>query len=246
VKTYLRFLLSLLGLSVGIFLLSFGIRIKKVSCFIGEKPKDKSVVCRQLKFLEGTSLLFRDLYTDQKVLESTIITETKEVFEIKEIVLSLNGEIIFYFEQSPPLYRVELEGKKLLFTYSGEGRQDDERVIVPELIDENGVFADDFEYNHNFLVVFLQTLDKESLFIQEIYFISNTKIRMLVQDFPDFIINSGQDPREQALRFKRIFRELKPNEIDVLLKEIDLRFELPVLKTTESSDSAEFLIDSHQ
>ena len=134
----------------------------------------------------------------------------------------------------------------MLFTYSGEGRQDDERVIVPELIDENGVFADDFEYNHNFLVVFLQTLDKESLFIQEIYFISNTKIRMLVQDFPDFIINSGQDPREQALRFKRIFRELKPNEIDVLLKEIDLRFELPVLKTTESSDSAEFLIDSHQ
>jgi hypothetical protein len=37
---------------------------------------------------------------------------------------------------------------------------------------------------------------------------------------------------------------LKPNEIDLNLQEIDLRFNLPVLRTYQSSESAQVLIDS--
>ncbi|MCC6711488.1 MAG: hypothetical protein IT416_04030, partial [Candidatus Pacebacteria bacterium] len=59
-------------------------------------------------------------------------------------------------------------------------------------------------------------------------------------------IDPAQDPIIQAKKFQIIYHQLSPKEIDILIQEIDLRFELPVLKTYESSNSAELLIDSQE
>jgi hypothetical protein len=49
-----------------------------------------------------------------------------------------------------------------------------------------------------------------------------------------------------ARRLRLILEKLEPNQIDVALQEIDLRFELPALRTYQSSDSTQVLIDIEQ
>lgn len=245
-KTSRRFLFSLIGLLVGIFILSYYSKVSKVECWVDGVEQNDSLVCKQLQSLVGGKLLFRDLFSDEEVLSATIINETKEVFSLEKTKSSLSGKIIFYLKQTPPLYRVLINGEKKLFTVSGEDRSDDERVVVPTLVDEQGLFISSFEENHKFLSKFLEVLEEDIEHIKEIYFLSNSKIRLLVDGFPDFILDPNQNPEIQANKFKRIYHDLKPSEVDILLKEIDLRFELPVLRTYESSDSAELLIDSQE
>jgi hypothetical protein len=246
VKTSLRFLFSILGLIVGISVLGFFIRIKKVECWLGVDQRNDSRVCQQLQSLKGGRLLFRDFYQDKDVLAATVITETKEVFSLKNIDKSLNGTVIFYLEETPPLYRLLVGAEKRIFTESGENRADDVETVLPEVIDEQQLFLNNFDYYHQFLSEFLTTLDKDKAALKKIYFLSGNKLRFETAGFPPFLVDPDQSAVDQAKRLKIIFNQLEPKEVDVLIQEIDLRFELPVLRTYESSDSAELLIDSQE
>lgn len=246
-KTSWRFLLSMLGLGVLIGVFGLYFKIKQVSCFIGQNQQDHALVCQQLQSLIGSRLLFRDFYHDKQVLASTVITDTKEVFSINKIITSLDGSVDFYLDQTPPLYRIILDGSPRIFTNSGENRTDDPNISLPTLIDDQGIFMNDFNNNHQFLVDFFGVLQaEEKQKIKEISFLSVNEVRLVVDNYPNFIIHPDYSPVDQAKKFQIIYHQLNPKEIDLAIKEIDLRFELPVLKTYEGSSSAELLIDSQE
>jgi len=106
------------------------------------------------------------------------------------------------------------------------------------------LFEKDFNLNHSFLAGFLTNLGEDLYRIEEIRFISPTMIRIVFKDFLDFLVEPQQNPQQQALRLQRVLHNLNPNQIDLSLQEIDLRFDLPVMRSFESSDSADFPIDS--
>lgn len=245
-RTSLRFLFSILGLIVGVIALGFLIRVRTVECWFGEDQGNESRVCQQLQSLIGSRLLFRNFYTDEHVLSSTVITETKEVFSLKKIIKSVNGRVVFHLEETPPLYRLIMGGEPRIFTESGENRANDVEVILPEVIDEQNILLSNFDFYHQFLAEFITALERDKESLEKIYFLSSNKIRLEAKGFPQFLVDPNQHPVDQAKRFVIVYHQLEPKEVDVLLREIDLRFELPVLRTYESSDSAELLIDSQE
>jgi len=246
VKTSLRFILSFLGLIVGIVCLTLYLRINQVECFISGSAQQNSQVCQQLQSLIRTRLLFRDLATDPMVNTATVISSTNEVFSIDKVTTSLNGEVVFYLIQTEPLYRYTEANEKKIYTESSQSRTDDPLLVLPEVIDPQQVFMADFSSKHLFIVSFLKTLTIEKTILKEIIFMSDNQVKLIVDNYPNFILDSAQDPVAQAKKFQIIYQQLKPKEIDILIQEIDLRFELPVLKTYESSNSAELLIDSQE
>jgi len=244
VTTKSRFFFSLIGLIAGIIVLIFLVKINNIHCFIDNQLLDSAQVCIQLQSLKGGRILLRNLADEKEVLEKLFITETQEIYTIKSIQASLNGSLTFNLETSPPLYRLERHGELLLFNKSGQGRKNDDRVILPLVIDKNGLFEKDFNLNHSFLAGFLTNLGEDLYRIEEIRFISPTMIRIVFKDFLDFLVEPQQNPQQQALRLQRVLHNLNPNQIDLSLQEIDLRFDLPVMRSFESSDSADFPIDS--
>ena len=244
-KKQIRFVFSLVGLAIGISSFFFFFRVRSVECVVDEKNAEDLTVCKQLSSLRGSPIFFRDFSQDSSVLNALYIEDTKEVFHIQKVSVSLDGRVRFLLTQSPPLYRVTYDDGPVLFAFSGETRQDDVRVIVPEVTLQVGTSQDLAKY-HPFLVHFLQSLPEDRSRIQKIEIISPIKIKLKVENFPQFLLELNQDPVTQAQRFHTILHTLEPKEIDVAILEIDLRFELPVLRVTESSDSAEVLIDSQE
>ena len=74
--------------------------------------------------------------------------------------------------------------------------------------------------------------------------VSSQRIELQASGFPIMIVELSQEPHQVARRLKLILQKLVPTQIDLALQEIDLRFELPVLRTYQSSDSGQVLIDS--
>lgn len=245
-KTSLRFVLSLLGLLIGIVILGFCFKVKNISCVIDQTEQNNLKVCQQLQSLVGSRLLFRDLLIDKSVLAATVINETGEVFSIDKVATALDGKIIFYLSQTKPLYRFSLDGNSRIFTTDGKNRADDSTIAIPTIVDDQSLMKNDFNRYHDFIANFLMTLTVNQSPIKQIVILAANKIKLVVTDYPTFVLDSAQDPKVQAKKFAVIYQQLKPKEIDLAIQEIDLRFELPVLKTNESSDSAEFLIDSQE
>ncbi len=245
-KTSLRFILSFLGLIAGIIFFVFYLKINQVECFISGSVQQNSQVCQQLQVLLGTRLLFRDLTADSVVNTATVISSTNEVFVVDKVTTSLGGQVVFYLTQTEPLYRYAQASEKKIFTESSQSRTDDPMLVLPEVIDQQQLFMVDFNNYHFFIVNFLKTLGTEKTIIKEIVFISKNQVKLVIDNYPSFIIDPAQDPIIQAKKFQIIYHQLSPKEIDILIQEIDLRFELPVLKTYESSNSAELLIDSQE
>lgn len=246
-KTSWRFLFSLLGLIVLLGLFGFYFKIKQISCFIDQNQQNQAPVCQQLQALLGQRILFRDFYHDEQVMALTTLADTKEVFSINKVEVSLAGTLKLFLQQTPPLYRSIMNGEMRIFTQLGETRVDEPNTILPTLIDEQLVFANNFITYHSFLAKFLETLtSEERQLVQQIEFLSVSKVKIIMTNYPTFIVHPDQNPVDQARKLQIIYQQLDPKEIDLALQEIDLRFELPVLKTYESSDSAELLIDSQE
>ncbi len=246
-KTRWRFLFSLLGLIILLSFFGFYFKIKQIDCFIDESQQDQAQVCQQLQTLLGQRILFRDFYHDEQVVSLTTLAGTKEVFSINKVEVSLAGTLKFFLQQTPPLYRSIINGEMRIFTQLGETRADEPNTVLPILIDEQLVFADNFINYHSFLTKFLEILtSEERQLIEQIEFLSVSKVKIKMTNYPIFIIHPDQSPIDQARKLQIIYQQLDPKEIDLALKEIDLRFELPVLKTYETSDSAELLIDSQE
>src|SRR5688572_16750418 len=96
----------MVGLAVGIVSFFFFFRVRSLECLVDEKNAEDLPVCKQLSSLKGTPILFRDFSQDPAVLDALYIVDTKEVFHVQKVSVSLDGKVRFLLTQSPPLYRV--------------------------------------------------------------------------------------------------------------------------------------------
>ncbi|MFH2118586.1 MAG: cell division protein FtsQ/DivIB [Candidatus Paceibacterota bacterium] len=238
--------LIIAGLILGLgFLLIQKLSVKQVRCFLNNQEiGTEQRICQQLQQLTGTPLLFRDFQHDSKVASLLYIQETKEVFVLERIEKSLIGEVTIFLSNQPPLYRIEQSSAIYLVTAGGHFQENNNQLSVPLVIDANGIYQQDPEKMHYFLTEFLKQLDGQLERIKKITLVSPQRIELQASDFPIMIVELSQEPQQVARRLKLLLQKLVPAQIDVALQEIDLRFELPVLRTYQSSDSGQVLIDS--
>ena len=227
-----------------IFLLIRNLTVREIHCFLNDQAIDDQVVCQQLQQLKGSRLLFRNFQRESVMTSLLYIEETKESFDLVRVKLFLTGEVNFFLSDQPPLYRIEQHQELYLVTVSGFFRENNPQLALPLILDSQQIYQQQPEQVHHFLAQFLQQLPDHREKITQITLISPQRFELKVSNFPMIIIELTQEPQQLARRFKLILEKLKPAEIDLSLVEIDLRFELPVMRTYKSSDSSQVLIDS--
>lgn len=239
-------------------LLSQLLVVRRVDCWLADHELSPDFpVCAQLRQLVGSRLLLRDFQRDKTTAELLLINETKEAFDINRVTKSLNGTVTFYLTDQPPLYRLQAGEELVLVTARGERREDNPALAVPLVTDQAGLINEQ-PSRQDFLIAFLRQLGEKRTEIKQISLISPTRIELTIANFPTVLLVWQQDPELAARQLQIILSKLKPNEIDLALEELDLRFALPVLRTNssddllistesaEASDSAQTLIDSQE
>ncbi|OGJ38626.1 MAG: hypothetical protein A2383_00075 [Candidatus Pacebacteria bacterium RIFOXYB1_FULL_39_46] len=238
--------LIIVGLSLAfVFFLMQKSTIRQVRCFFNNQEVGTEIaVCQQLQQLKGTSLFFRDFQRDEKVASLLFIQETKEIFVLESVEKLLTGEVIIFLSNRPPLYRIKQEAGVYLVTAGGYLQEDNQQLSVPLVLDPNRIYQQEPERIHYFLTEFLKQLEEQLKELRQITLVSSQRIELQASGFPIMIVELSQEPHQVARRLKLILQKLVPTQIDLALQEIDLRFELPVLRTYQSSDSGQVLIDS--
>lgn len=231
--------LLLLGLMAG-----YGLRIRQVNCRLENQPPfSESQVCQQLQQLIGTRILFRDFYQDEQLAQLLFVTDTKEIYDIAELSKSLAGTVDLVLTDRPPVYRLERDGQLQLVTASGSFRENNDQLVVTQIINDQDIYD---EAVHSFLAQLLTALGDNSQTVHTIRLISQERFELEINGFPTIIVELKQDPQQVASRLTTVLTELDPAEVDLALQELDLRFELPVLRTYDSSQVDQELIDSQE
>jgi hypothetical protein len=236
-------LLGLIGLvAAAIAGVIFGLSIREVSCLVeGRSPAESHQVCEQLQELKGSRLLFRDFYQDSQTAKLLFVPTTKEAYDLERVNKSLAGVLELVLNDRPPLYRLEKEEQILMVTKAGGFRENNEQLEIPLVEDLADIYQE--PTTHQFLASFLQNLGEERQQISKITLVNFQRIKVRVPGFPQILLELNQDPQQAAKRLAIILKRLDPQQLDLALQEIDLRFELPVLRTYESSSASQILID---
>lgn len=239
--------ISLLSIVGAVAVLYFGFTIRQVECLLNNHQlSSQATVCAQLQQLVGSRLFFRDFYQDKQIAGLLYVDETKESYDIQTVAKSLAGRVTFTLTDRPPLYRIERAGHLVLITAAGGIRENNDQLTVPLVTDSQTLYKDQPEIVHHFLAAFLEQLGEERTKVANINLVSENRLEITVPGFPTVLTELGQNPQQAAQRLGVIIRQLRPDEIDLALQELDLRFELPVLRTYQSSESAQVLIDSQE
>lgn len=222
------------------------ITIRQVRCFLGDHEVSADFgVCVQLQTLIGTRLLLRDFTQDTPTAALLYLDQTKEVFDIQKTERSLAGTVVFYLSAQPPLYRLERDGQLLLVTQAGSFRANNDQVQAPLVADPALVYQHQPAEVHAFLSQFLLGLGDKRNMISQIILESPAKIKVHLSGLPVVLLELQQQPQLAAADLVLLLEKLKPAEIDLAARELDLRFTLPVLRTFDSSDST-VIIDSQE
>lgn len=236
-------------LLIGAF--GFLFRVKKISCqIINQSQQKANELCSKLVTLNNKSLFFFDFENDGLVQEALFNEETQEAFFVKEISKSLPGGVNYVFTTKPPLYRLVYGDEKWLITMEGNLIKDDERISVIEVIladksllfDEGGEF---YSHREKFIRQLLEPLQQQpDLEIENMVVDSLERVVLNIKNLPSVILDFSQNGVEQSKRLEIILQDLdqfKDGEKQLDIREIDLRFELPVLRTYRET---EILLDS--
>lgn len=220
--------------------------IRQVECALNDqKLSIDTPVCHQLQALKGSRLLLRDFGQDPRVTPLLYVEQTKEIFPIQKTEQSLAGTVVFFLSDQPPLYRIQENGQVSLVTQAGELRDNNDQVTAPTVFDPALVYQRQSATVHTFLSEFLLGLGEQQSKVTQITLVSEERIEVRTPGFPIVLLELKQDPRRAAARLALLLTQLNPSSIDLAARELDLRFELPVLRTFESSDSAA-TIDSQE
>lgn len=213
--------------------------VRSVECTLnGDVLAADARVCTQLQSLRGTALLFHNWRKDVRIAEALFIAETQESFSLQSVEKSLSGVVVLHLTDSPPVYRIETAEGLALISEAGGRQASSEHVRVPLVRDEGGIYESNQGEVHAFLTVFLQALGTAQERVKTITLWSYDFVSIELAGFPRVLVEIRQPPERAASRLVLLLGKISPREIDLGVRELDLRFELPVLRSFESSPSA--------
>lgn len=243
-------LLASVVISVGLV----AVKIRQVECHL-PNGIDSSEICLRLQPLVGNSFFFTDFENSSVVNRALKAEDMAQTFSLESVKKQLPGTVIFELSQKAPLYRLLAEGdQKYLVTESGQLKTDNPRLKLPEARLFPG-WSDSFDSldlkaasTHYFLKQLIMTAAEEQLKIETINFESSTLIRIKLDSQLFVVLEKNSQPSLEMKRLAVIIDNLNFKEIDTGIKEVDLRFKLPVLRTqlvpVNNDEFKEIIIDS--
>lgn len=207
-------------------------RVTKISCDVdGNTCPDE--LQKNTSILYGKSFFFENF--EKKLLQDW--QTANSIFVLKSIQKKFPGTIILSFSQESVEYIINTDDKAVFVGNSGiaipnQSTQDKIPKIEwkpTQVIVENNIV--DERYNKIFLTIarWLNKLNKENIIIN---WLSDQEIRIEIPGQPPFIFDI-QTIETQVQKIDTIINTRELNKIEEPILEIDMRFNLPVLRTRQ-------------
>lgn len=222
-------LLSLLFLVIILFL-AFN-KTNTIKCQI-ENSECPEVLIKNLNTLKGSSFFFSNI---QKKLENNKTNDS--IYILESISKKFPGTIKLYFKQEEIRYSLITSNKTFHIGNSGTTipTESDYSEIISftwkneEVIINNNKINDDY---HNKFLNISTNLSKNNLENTTITWVSDSEIILKTPNKPPFIFDK-QTIETQVKKIDTIMNARELEEIEEPILEIDMRFNLPVLRTRQ-------------
>ena len=198
------------------------LKINVIHCQISNMNCNPELYSK-LEVLRGKSLFFVNL---DKELSSNGL-ELKTLF-LKEYQKKFPNTIILNFNEEKALYQLEVEGNRSIISELGNTLQSNQKnEQLPQVVWNNDDTPD-----HLKIIKIINSAKNNNLKVDKIIWENNKEIIIKINSSPKIIIDTETlNSKIDMLGILLTSREIK--DYEETIKEIDLRFNLPVLRTTQ-------------
>jgi hypothetical protein len=219
----LVFLSSFLFISYKFFV------IKNILCF-DENQERVEEVCEHFSFVLKKPLFFRNY--DQELLgyEVVIGEENTQSYAVSLVEKKLPSTLEIVVEKQEPAYRlIEFDKDIYLVSQHKNLLSNQQDLLLPAV--ELEVDQELDRQIHDFVIELVQSLEKYNLAFESLIIKEHNQLELKLIDGPRVLLESSQMPNQISWKIFTILSEQQVIEIELPIKEIDLRFNLPVIKT---------------
>ena len=223
-------LFILVGLTIFFIVLVKGFVITKIICEFEGSP-GKSIDCNN-KDLLGKSLFFTNLDNSSEITVSNE-TDIEKLF-IKSFQKKLPDTLIFTVSPRPPLYRFVEKDRAFFVETDGDIRQDSSGIEITTVYSQldKVVSSDEFmvEEIHQLLSELIWALIEKKIQVKKIDYYDQNAVVVDLEKYRAIFHGDGSISN-QVLALSEILNNVDVGSIDASIKEIDLRFDMPVMRT---------------
>jgi hypothetical protein len=206
-------------------------RVSNVECYLHDQvcPPD---LMAQAQTLKGSSFFFSNF--DQKLMQSNSF---ESIYILNNIQKKLPSTLKLYFNQEEIEYALLINNEKKFIGQSGvaiPNQTETNNILIiqwqlEQSIIENNLINPDY---HQIFLAVARTLTQSNLKNPVILWVSDTQILIDFDEHPRFIFDK-QTIQTQIQKVDTIISARELDEINEPILEIDMRFDLPVLRTSQ-------------
>lgn len=225
-------LFSPLLLLILVIILSFSLKINVIECRVGANNCSPEIY-QKLEAFKGSSIFFVNI---DKILSSPEFQS--EVILLDNYQKKMPGTLVLNFSEENILYQLNLEQSFLYVSEFGnilQTNQGKDQISQVYLYGEIGEYIENRSVNrekHLVIKSVINQLNKDELSVDVINWVNDSEIIIKIKDEPQVIIDKI-NVESKIGNIKLILGAKEIKDYDKKIEEIDLRFNLPVLRTTE-------------
>ncbi|NCO11932.1 MAG: hypothetical protein COZ34_01810 [Candidatus Pacebacteria bacterium CG_4_10_14_3_um_filter_34_15] len=205
------------------FSLVFAFKINVINCRVSKNNCSQELY-QKLEILKGKSLFFVNL--DRELTNNEISTET---ILLQNYQKRFPGTISLEFSEEKVAYQLNLEENQLFISEFGNILPNNQNVVDLPTVSWNSKQSQE---SHTKILKILNSVNGTDLIIEKITRINDKEIVINIKNNPPLIIDEDSIDSKVAILVTLLnSREIK--EYGKPIKEIDLRFNLPVLRTAQ-------------
>ncbi len=206
-----------------IFILGLLVRIDTIDCRILETNCSPEIY-EKLESLKGKSLF---LVNFEKTLNENGFNS--ETILLQDYQKKFPGTVVLRFTEEKVSYQLEFEDSTLFISEFGNILQNNQDVQDLPKVNWNSQLSNEV---HLEISKILKSLSETDLKIEKITRKNSKEIIIIIRDHPPIIIDDETIDKKLAI-LDTLLKSREIEEYEEPIKEIDLRYNLPVLRTTQ-------------
>lgn len=204
--------------------------IKNVECHVLNQPSCPSDLNQAVSSLQTHRMFFEDYSTTLAATPATSLPVS--LVKIEKV---LPDTIHVTFQSEPVLYSVLFEDSVRSVALSGKTFSDvasPDTVITIEaaqpLLAEDNTIPPDI---HHTILSILDTTEELRLPLTRVTWVDKSTIQLSMEDRAELFIVDSVSPRQQLYKLSLVLKSSEYREVPAVKQELDLRFNMPVLRT---------------
>lgn len=214
--------------------------VQEVQCYRNQELA--AHLCQQYDQFKGLSLFFTD-FTNQPLIQQNLYDqENNNFYQVVKIEKRLPHQLILYLDKDEVSYRLILpDNHYYLINQQSLVKKNDPNIQVKsiqidssdQLIEENTAHKKQVSSSqHLYFIKLLKNLKK--IQYRQIKYKSQSRIEVILDEHLIALFDQTTSIALSVRKLELILKHLDLKTIDQSIKEIDLRFNYPVLRTKES------------